>query len=95
MPGKKQVEFSARALNAIISIEAFIALGNVAAARRVADAIMNAAGRLADDPEIGKLGRNAGTRELILKRYPYTIVYRLTVSKVRIVAVVHQSRQYP
>jgi len=32
-------------------------------------------------------GETAGIRELVLTKYPYTIVYRLTTGKMRIVAI--------
>ena len=44
---------------------------------------------------IGHEGKRAGTRELVITKYPYTIIYRLTADKVRIVAVTHQSRKHP
>lgn len=34
------------------------------------------------------------TRECVLKQFPYTIVYRITVRTVRVVRVLHQRRAY-
>jgi plasmid stabilization system protein ParE len=48
-----------------------------------------------DFPMLGHVGRRLGTRELVLSKYPYTIVYRLTVKKIIIAAVIHQSRKNP
>jgi len=44
---------------------------------------------------IGHKGERAGTRELVITKYLYTIIYRLTAGKVRIIAMVYQSRQHP
>ncbi|MDP1605604.1 MAG: type II toxin-antitoxin system RelE/ParE family toxin [Rhodocyclaceae bacterium] len=35
-----------------------------------------------------------GTREAILSRFPFTIVYRIEPRKIRIVRVLHQAREY-
>lgn len=35
-----------------------------------------------------------GTRECILRRFPYTIVYRASGDMIRIVRVLHQAREY-
>lgn len=44
---------------------------------------------------MGKIMKPSGPRELILSRYPYNIIYRIARAKVRIVRVIHQSRQFP
>ena len=95
MQEKKRLEFSARAISNMESIEGHIAADNHVAAREVVDTIMATSRRLLAFPMLGREGRNPGTRELVLERYPYTIVYRLTASKIRVLAVLHQSRQYP
>lgn len=43
-------------------------------------------------PELGSPGRHR-TRRLYLKRFPYTLIYRLQSDSVRIIAVAHQSRR--
>jgi len=44
-------------------------------------------------PKIGAAG-NSGIRKLTFKRYPYTLVYRLSGERVEILACAHYSR-YP
>ena len=44
---------------------------------------------------MGKIMKPGGPRELILSRYPYNIIYRIARAHVRIVRVIHQSRQFP
>ena len=95
MQEKKRLEFTARAISNMENIEGHIAADNPVAARKVVDTIMAASRRLQAFPLLGRVGRNTGTRELVLERYPYTIVYRLTPTKIRVLVVVHQSRQYP
>lgn len=95
MQEKKLLEFSAHAVSNMENIEGHIATDNPVAARKVVDTIMGGCKRLLALPMLGREGRNPGTRELVLDRYPYTIVYRLTSTKVKVLAVLHQSRQYP
>jgi addiction module RelE/StbE family toxin len=45
-------------------------------------------------PEMGKIGRIAGTRELMAHRH-YLLIYQLYDSIVEITAVLHTSRQWP
>jgi plasmid stabilization system protein ParE len=40
---------------------------------------------------MGGAGKRVGTRALVLKKYPYKIVYRVTAKSVTVVAVYHQS----
>lgn len=95
MQGKKRLEFSARAISNLENIEGHIAADNPVAARKVVDAVMTASRKLLAFPMLGREGRNSGTRELVLERYPYTIIYRLAATKIRVLTVLHQSRQYP
>lgn len=95
MVAKKRLEWSRRAEHGIAAIYDYIAADNPAAAENVVRNLLDSAGKLAHFPMLGHEGARSGTRELILPKYPYTIIYRLTATKVRIVAVMHHSRQYP
>ena len=79
----------------MVNIVVHIAADDPATALKVESCIFAAAENLEDFPMLGHAGQRAGTRELVLPKYPYTIVYRLTANKVRIVAVTHQSRKHP
>jgi toxin ParE1/3/4 len=48
--------------------------------------------RLALYPAYGRPGRKPGTRELVLRRYPYIAVYRAEGERVVIIRVQHTSR---
>ena len=69
-----------------------IALDDAAAAERVYRAIVTAADRLKDYPEIGHIGRLADTRELSVSSLPYIIVYERGTHTVTILAVFHAAR---
>jgi addiction module RelE/StbE family toxin len=45
-------------------------------------------------PEIGRLGRVFGTRELLAHRH-YFLIYRIRGNKVQILRLLHTSRQWP
>jgi toxin ParE1/3/4 len=46
-------------------------------------------------PERGRPGRIEGTRELIASRTPYLAAYRISGDTVRILRILHGSRQWP
>jgi toxin ParE1/3/4 len=59
------------ALNDLEAIREFIAQDDPGAAARVGDAIRAAVDRLADHPNLGRVGRVEGSRELIVSNAPY------------------------
>ena len=83
------------ALGDLRSVQEFIAEDNPDAAARVHSAIRASVGLLADHPNLGRAGRVEGTRELIIVGLPYIVAYRVVDDQVRILAVVHTSRQWP
>lgn len=95
MPEKKPLEWSPRSQRNIESIRDYIAADNKVAAQSVLDEIRRAADGLRNFPAIGHAGQRPGTRELVLPKYPYTLIYRITPKKIGIVAVLHQRVKYP
>jgi toxin ParE1/3/4 len=64
-------------------------------ARTVAQAVYRAAQLLSKFPMKGRIGREADTRELVISRYPYIVVYRLQADSVHILRILHASQQLP
>ena len=95
MSEKRPLEWSPRSQRDIEAIHDYIALDNPVAAQSVIAEIRKAANSLRTLPMLGHVGKCPGTRELVLARFPYTLVYRLAPAKISIAAVLHQSRQYP
>lgn len=83
------------ALTDLDTIREFIAQDNADAAQRVRSAIQAAVSQLADHPDLGRSGRVDGPHELATAHMPYIVVYRVAAGQVRILALMHTSRQWP
>ena len=83
------------ALNDLRGISQFIAKDNPPAARRVVSKIRDDVSVLRDHLEMGRHGRIAGTRELVIVRFPYIVAYRHVADDVQVLAVIHTSRRWP
>lgn len=90
----KPLEWSKRSLADTDSIFIFHAeVASLPAASHVRAAIAQAARVLQENPLAFRPGRS-GTREFVMQRYPFTLVYRVYAGKIRIVRVLHQARDY-
>jgi addiction module RelE/StbE family toxin len=65
------------------------------AAAHLCDRIERRIGQLRDHPYMGRPGRVAGTRELIVAGTPYIVAYRVTASQIDVLAVIHAARRWP
>lgn len=79
----------------MVGLEAYLARYNPAAAEAAVTAILDAALSLSAYPELGRPAVLSKTRELIVARLPYTIVYRVLAKKVQILRIIHQSQKFP
>jgi plasmid stabilization system protein ParE len=68
---------------------------NPAAAEHPFDRIMTSVDRLQELPSMGRPGRVAGTRELVVPRTPHIVAYFITGDHVEIAAVLHGARRWP
>ena len=64
-------------------------------ADRVVGTILSAINSLALFPHIGRPGDVPQTRERIVTRYPYRIVYHIAGDTIEIWRIVHVARQWP
>ena len=74
---------------------AHIARDNVNAAAHVVERLRRATDRLVRYPESGRVGRVAGTRELIVPGLPFILPYRVRRRRIEILQVLHTSRRWP
>jgi len=84
-----------RAILDLIEVRDFIAQDSPNAARQVVQRIHKKVLLLSEQPNIGKVGRVANTRELIVDRTAYILPYRVRDNKIEILRVLHTSRQWP
>jgi toxin ParE1/3/4 len=73
----------------------FVAHDNPNAADRIVMRIVEAVEILRDHPHLGRAGRIAGTRELVIPETPYIVPYRVVDDEVQILAVLHAARRWP
>lgn len=80
--------------DALAALE-YIAQDNLNAAYGVYEEIGRQVAMLAEHPKLGRAGRMKGTRELVIGRTPYIVVYRIKGEAVQIIRVLHGARQWP
>jgi toxin ParE1/3/4 len=73
----------------------YIAEDNPGAAGRVVQKIFRTVDLLRENPAMGRAGRVAGTRELVVPETPYIIPYRVREDAVEILRVFHAARKWP
>ena len=73
----------------------YIGEDSPAAAGRVVQKIFRAANLLKKNPAMGRPGRVAGTRELVVAGTPYVLPYRVRADAVEILRVFHAARRWP
>lgn len=73
----------------------YIAADDPEAARQVAGRIEDSIALLASHPAIGRPGRIAGTRELVVPNTRYLIPYRFCHGAIEVLRLFHASRRPP
>lgn len=90
-----RVEPTRSALNDLAAIYTSYQERDYEHAERVVRAIMGACDGLAQFPLMGRIGKVEGTRERLMTRYPYRIVYRIAGETIFVARIVGQRRQWP
>ena len=73
----------------------YIARDKPSAAAHTVESIVRAVQQLGEFPAVGRPGRVAGTRELVVAGTPYIIPYRIRAGYVEVLRVLHGSRRWP
>ncbi|MHB8533824.1 MAG: type II toxin-antitoxin system RelE/ParE family toxin [Sulfuricaulis sp.] len=89
-----KIRWTRPALNDLIEAQTYIAQNNPQAAQAVAQRLWDSARGLADHPQIGRPGHVADTREWIVRRTPYLIVYRGRAEILEILRLWHTKRDW-
>ena len=73
----------------------YIAQDNPLAAIGQDEEIERQVNMLSEHPKMGRPGRVAGTRELVVSSTPFVVIYRLRAQHIDVIRVLHSSRQWP
>lgn len=88
------IRWRAEARTELATILEFIAERSPQSAFHLFDEIERVVSQLPHHPYLYRLGRVPGTREIVV--HPnYILVYRVAVSDIQIVSVIHSRQQYP
>lgn len=68
---------------------------NPYAARNQVNEIMHQIELFEDNPEMGRVGREQGTRELVINRTSFILVYCIEKNNIYIVQFLHGAQQWP
>jgi len=90
-----RVRYTPQAKCDLADIFSYIARENPVAARRVVAAIRRGIMLVAENPGIGRPGRIAGTRELVVSKVPYIAAHRQQYGGIDVLAVLHTARDWP
>jgi addiction module RelE/StbE family toxin len=89
------VRWLQKALRNLDDEASYIAADSPAAAKLVVKRVLDAVATLREQPGLGRPGRVAGTRELVVHRTPYIVPYRVRNEMIEILRVFHTSRRLP
>lgn len=79
----------------IDEIHAHLHSENPAAAVKTVERIFEVIGHLAEFPDMGRVGRVLGTREMVVSDTRYIIAYRATTTAIEVARVIHHAMQWP
>jgi toxin ParE1/3/4 len=91
-----RIEWSAPAVSDLKAISEYVEqAANLETANRITRSIYDAVQSLRVMPNRGRDGRVKGTRELLIPRLPYFVVYQVLGERVLILSIVHGARRWP
>ncbi|MGB9429497.1 MAG: type II toxin-antitoxin system RelE/ParE family toxin [Gammaproteobacteria bacterium] len=90
-----KLKWTRQALHQLLDAQDYIARENPSAAKQVVNRIAATCRQLLDHPVMGRAGRITGTRELIVNRTPYFVIYAVVDDTVQILRVLHGKQDWP
>ncbi|WP_296445474.1 type II toxin-antitoxin system RelE/ParE family toxin [Rhodoferax sp. UBA5149] len=84
-----------RALNDRDAQLDYIAQDNPLAAVSQGDRIDEQVDQLLQHPQMGRPGRKQGTRELVISRTPFIVVYRVKGKRIELLRLLHGAQMWP
>ena len=89
------IQWAEDAVRQLATAHAYIADDNPRAADRLLLHITEAVRLLGSHPRVGREGRVANTRELVIAKAPYMVAYRIKKNMIQVLAVLHRKRKWP
>jgi len=86
------LEFSVQALDDMEGLYEYLIDKNQDAAKRLVKRIYNACFNIEAFPLAGRVGNMDGTREFVIPRTKYVLIYKITATKIIVLAVYHTAR---
>lgn len=83
------------AIRDLESVWDYLASEKLSVADSQLERILDAVETLAQYPELGRKGRIASTRELVITDTPFLVAYRVHKREVQMLAVLHGARRWP
>lgn len=77
------------------SVYSYYAERGLTSADRVVGTILKAANGLARFPLMGRQGIVPGTRERLVRRYPYRIIYQIVDDTIEVLRIIDMAQQSP
>jgi len=90
-----EIKWTIPARNSLVNHIEYISQDNPNVANQVYKHIYTLVQHLESTPNMGRIGRILGTRELVVNKYPFFIAYRVKDDFVEILKVVHTATKYP
>ena len=90
-----KLRWTKRALSQLRDAEDYIAQENPEVAKVVAERIASATCLLLTQPQMGRPGRIANTREWVVSKTPYFIAYSVLNEDLIILRVIHEKQHWP
>ena len=90
------IAWSREAIDDLARLRSYISENDSSAAQRVALYILHQVEDvLPGNPEIGRTGRVAGTRELIIPKTPFIVPYQVSGQSLEILRIYHAAQRWP
>jgi toxin ParE1/3/4 len=90
-----KIRWSPTAISDIEEIRDYIATDDPRTAQKISAMILKSVGGLRSFPLLGRIGRVAGTRELVIPGTPFIAAYRVDEDEVVISKVLRGRRSWP
>ena len=90
-----KIRISPEAEQDLIEIFDYILADNPLAADKTLDVIYSEIDHLSEHPNLGRVGRVSGTRELVLSGAPFIVPYQVKKNTLEIPRVYHSARKWP